>query len=203
MKSYLAFLLPCLLLSACGEGQNARDLLGLSRNAPDEFKVVSRPPLSVPPDFALRPPAEGADTTNLPPSDLAARAMLTGNDEESLSGEKQTMGDAETAVGVVESFDLESEADEGFLANIGAGDAKENIRETLDQEQASREAAIQKELDSAFGWVAKPKDEDSTIVNAEEEKKRLKANKDSGKSVTEGETPSIEPKAKGPLEGIF
>ena len=30
----------CLALTACGEGQNTRDLLGLGRNAPDEFKVA-------------------------------------------------------------------------------------------------------------------------------------------------------------------
>ena len=42
-------------LSACG----GSDSLGYGKNAPDEFNVVKRPPLIMPPDYNLRPPGSG------------------------------------------------------------------------------------------------------------------------------------------------
>lgn len=42
-------------LSACGRS----DSLGYGKNAPDEFNVVKRPPLIMPPDYNLRPPGSG------------------------------------------------------------------------------------------------------------------------------------------------
>ena len=46
-----------LAMGACG---NIRGQLGLDKQPPDEFRIVSRPPLSMPPDYALRPPQPGA-----------------------------------------------------------------------------------------------------------------------------------------------
>src|SRR5579863_4076267 len=45
------------LLSACSG--NWKQTLGLEPTAPDEFAVESRAPLTIPPDFNLRPPAPG------------------------------------------------------------------------------------------------------------------------------------------------
>ena len=41
-------------LAGCGE---IRSKLGLNKQAPDEFTVLSQAPLSMPPNFALRAPA--------------------------------------------------------------------------------------------------------------------------------------------------
>ena len=43
--------------AGCGDTRKA---LGFEKNPPDEFQVISRAPLSMPPDFALRPPDPGA-----------------------------------------------------------------------------------------------------------------------------------------------
>ena len=40
--------------------QNTKEMLGLTKRSPDEFQVVSRAPLSMPPDYSLRPPTPGA-----------------------------------------------------------------------------------------------------------------------------------------------
>jgi hypothetical protein len=45
------------LLSGC---DSIRQIAGLDRRGPDEFAVESRAPLTIPPDFELRPPAPGA-----------------------------------------------------------------------------------------------------------------------------------------------
>ena len=48
----LLALLPALLLLA-GCGEEMRKQFGLGKNAPDEFQVVRRAPLSLPPDFEI------------------------------------------------------------------------------------------------------------------------------------------------------
>ena len=45
------------LLSGCS---SLRQAIGMDRTAPDEFAVESRAPLTIPPDFNLRPPQPGA-----------------------------------------------------------------------------------------------------------------------------------------------
>src|SRR5437870_11071272 len=46
-----------LLLPGCGEFRRA---VGMDRVGPDEFAVESRAPLTIPPEFDLRPPQPGA-----------------------------------------------------------------------------------------------------------------------------------------------
>lgn len=53
------------------------DNLAFNPNAPDEFRVVSKAPLVVPPDYALRPPAPGEPRpVELRPESAARLAML-------------------------------------------------------------------------------------------------------------------------------
>src|SRR4051794_25278678 len=53
----VASLCSTLLLGGC---TSIRQMVGLDRTGPDEFAVESRAPLTIPPDFELRPPAPGA-----------------------------------------------------------------------------------------------------------------------------------------------
>lgn len=53
--------------------------LGMGKNPPDEFAVVTKAPLVMPPDFTLRPPQPGAPATREPsPTDRARNALLPG-----------------------------------------------------------------------------------------------------------------------------
>lgn len=47
------------LLAGCGNG-NWKQAIGIEPTSPDEFAVESRAPLTIPPDFNLRPPEPGA-----------------------------------------------------------------------------------------------------------------------------------------------
>jgi hypothetical protein len=75
------------MVSGCQSTQKA---LGLEKSAPDEFRVITKAPLVVPPDYALRPPRPGdarpgpADATA-----AAARASVFGTD----IGAKATEGE--------------------------------------------------------------------------------------------------------------
>ena len=54
--SLVAVLAACAAASGCQQFSQA---IGAEKVAPDEFRVVTRAPLSVPPDFGLRPPRPG------------------------------------------------------------------------------------------------------------------------------------------------
>lgn len=81
MKQYrLAFMVSLLALTACESGE-VRDSLGLGRTAPDEFVVVSRPALSVPPDFTLVPPEPGAEGPRASTEEMAREALIGTTEE--------------------------------------------------------------------------------------------------------------------------
>jgi Protein of unknown function (DUF3035) len=61
------------MLGGCGELKTA---MGLNPNSPDEFAVESRAPLSMPPEFNLRPPEPGAARPQETPADKQARLAL-------------------------------------------------------------------------------------------------------------------------------
>jgi Protein of unknown function (DUF3035) len=52
----LVGLAAAVAVSGCGGTKRA---LGLERSAPDEFRVITKAPLVMPPDYALRPPRPG------------------------------------------------------------------------------------------------------------------------------------------------
>ena len=69
--------LPRLLaLTACSG--TVQENLGLGKSQPDEFQVVRRAPLTLPPDYSLRPPEPGAPPPAAQDTSSQAREILTG-----------------------------------------------------------------------------------------------------------------------------
>ncbi len=58
--------------------QSASHALGLGKVSPDEFRVVTKAPLVLPPDYALRPPAPGQPRPQELQPESAARQALMG-----------------------------------------------------------------------------------------------------------------------------
>jgi hypothetical protein len=73
-------------LAGCASTRNA---LGITKVTPDEFRVVTKAPLVVPPDFALRPPAPGKPRPQELQPESAARTALLGTRE----GETRSEGE--------------------------------------------------------------------------------------------------------------
>jgi hypothetical protein len=65
-------------LAGCQSTQRA---LGMSKVTPDEFRIVTKAPLVVPPDYALRPPAPGEPRPQELQPESAARTALLGQRE--------------------------------------------------------------------------------------------------------------------------
>jgi hypothetical protein len=190
MRHFLSSLFCLTTLAGCGSG-TVRDTLGLDRPSPDEFRVVSRPPLSVPPQFDLRPPSLETSSPTGIRSDAKAQSLIRG-------------GAAGTAVVPVESKSLEKTSSKGesqFLKNIGAYSADPSVRDQLQQQQAVKE---QKEEEA--GWwdvLSTGTERKEPVVKAEGEAERLKKNKQAGKPVTEGETPETGTRDTGVLGRIL
>ena len=74
-------------LNACS---HAKEALGMTKVTPDEFRVVTKAPLTMPPDYDLRPPAPGEPRPQELQPESAARLALLGarRDESRSDGEK-------------------------------------------------------------------------------------------------------------------
>ncbi len=68
-----------LVLSACGGGETVGEALGYELTGPDEMAVIKRPPLTLPPDFNLRPPRPGEDVALANDASQNARRTLLGS----------------------------------------------------------------------------------------------------------------------------
>ncbi len=155
----LAVLAAATAASGC---QSMQQALGTTRNAPDEFRVVTQAPLTLPPDYNLRPPRPGEPR----PQELApgeeARAALFGQD----------VGQAA------------SEGERTLVSNAGAGAADPHIRDTIDFESQGivrrNEGFVNRLI--AFGGSSAAA---STPLNAEEEARRL-ADEESVRRATGG-----------------
>lgn len=187
------------LLAGCSQS-DVKENLGLVREAPDEFRVVSRPPLSVPKEFYLTPPTPGAERSFGLTPQAQARDLVTGgrSGSEDMPVEDQQNMLADSAAPVVTTSPLMSSAEENFLKRAGAQDTDPAIREKLYQETATQTHKDPGMLDRLRGEEA-----GEPVVDAAAEKNRLEQNKKEKKSVTEGDVPVVDPKKKSTLERLF
>lgn len=178
----IAALLGAGLLGGCGD---ARKALGFDKNSPDEFKIVNRAPLSLPPDYALRPPQPGAIRPQEQAIPQRALAAVTGN-----TGMRQAPTPTAGSAG-----------ENALLARAGTDRANPEIREIVERESSVLAEADITFLDRVMFW-RKPEDR-SPVVDPNREQQRLRENAALGRSVTDGDTPTIKRRKKAPLEGLF
>ena len=139
-----------LLLGGCG---NAREQLGLNKSAPDEFAVVKRAPLAMPPNYSLRPPQPGAPRPQeQAPSQTAQRAVF---------------GETTSDSGYVAS----SEGESALLQEAGATSADPNIRGVVDSESTEIDNSNKPVVDRLLGW--RNDEQEASVVNARKEAERL------------------------------
>ena len=176
-----------LALSACEDVQKQ---LGFVKQSPDEFKVVSQAPLSLPPDYNLRPPEPGIPRPQEGTTSQQAKNAIF----------RLQQPEAGTLEPKIESDDR-SIAELSLLKAAGASQADPNIRRIIDAETLRLNSESDDFLEALVFW--RDPQAMGEIVDAKEEAKRLRENAALGKSVTDGETPTIERNRRAPLEGLF
>lgn len=121
------FLFAVLMLSACSSGNG---LIG-AKNAPDEFEVVIRPPLTLPPNFTLRPNDDNdAASANLANAQAGVSAI----------------GQSQSLLGTNNSANASS-----FEELFGTDQIIPNIRNIIDEETLGIQLDRRVPLEQIFG----------------------------------------------------
>ncbi|HTW26680.1 MAG TPA: DUF3035 domain-containing protein [Acetobacteraceae bacterium] len=170
-----------LLLAACGGGTDLSRTFGFTRDAPNEFSVTTRAPLSMPPDFSLRPPRPGAP-----------RPM-----EESESRQAETALVPQTAL--TGGQGTESPGQEALVQDAGPP-VTNAIRAEVDAD-ARMDQASNGFVDRLLFWQRSSPH--GIEVDPQKEAQRLREDAALGESPETGDTPIIQPRKKGWLEGLF
>jgi hypothetical protein len=169
-----------LALPACTGDELTRNF-GLTRDAPDEFTVTTRAPLSMPPDYQLRPPRPGASR----PQEQSERQQA----EATLAPESILAGPAPST----------SPGQQALLTATGPR-APSDIRNKVDEE-GQLDAPGPSFTDTLMFWRSPPVP--GTAVDPARESQRLRQNAALGQSPEAGNTPIIQPKRESFIQSLF
>jgi hypothetical protein len=183
---FFALTAAAILAASLGGCSSLRNTFGVERGGPDEFTVVRHAPLTLPPDYNLRPPQPGVPRPQEGTAQSQARSAVVGSQSGLVVG---------SGLGSVSS---QSSGEAALLQQAGQIDP--SIRDTLNQE-AGFDTVDRGFLEGLIFW-RKPEPA-GDVVDPEAEAARLKTNAEQGLPVTAGETPIIKRRKKALLEGIF
>lgn len=160
-------LLHLVLLGAIAAGMagcdTIRDAAGQTKDSPDEFAVVTKAPLVIPPDFNLRPPAAGAAPTNqIAPTQAAQAALFTADPATVAASLPATMSTGERYL----------------LVKAGVQNADPTIRQEIASDTAATRAADDSFTNSLLFGSSTPTP--GTAVDADAEARRIDAEKAAG-----------------------
>jgi Protein of unknown function (DUF3035) len=173
--AYVDTILRCALLGAATVAligcQSVREAAGIVKAPPDEFAVVTKAPLVIPPDFNLRPPKPGAAPTNQSSATDSAQAALYGDDP------------AVVAANLPKTYSSEEKT---LLANTGAASADHGIREQITADNKSMATADDSFTDNLLFGSTKPPTGDKP-VDADAEHDKMVADKTISETPVQGQ----------------
>lgn len=170
-------------LGACAETRKA---IGWDKNSPDEFRVVSRAPLTLPPDFGLRPPAPGQARPQEQQPQEAARAAVFGTQSQARA-EPNAAGSA---------------GEQTLVARMGGGNVDPNIRDQIDRETAQLAEADRTFVDRLIFWQQRDPAEGQQL-DAQRESQRLREAAATGRPAGDGAVAIVRRRQRGWFEGLF
>lgn len=172
-----------------------REALGLNKKAPDEFAVVTKAPLVLPPEFGLRPPEPGAPRPQEVPARDRAAAALAGRTD-SAAGQLTPLSRDPNAAAAQRSA-----GESALLQQARASNADPDIRRKVNDEFTQLAERDRRFVDRLIFW--QKSEEPGLAVDAAKEAQRLRENAATGRPVTAGDVPTIKRRERGPLEGVF
>lgn len=176
-------------LGGCSAFEN---LGGGKKVSPDEFKIVSHSPLTMPPNAELRPPRPGEPRPQeVTPADQAKEALspaLAARPQRN-----QVMTGAAQGPG-------RTTAEASLVQKAGGGSADPNIRSRVNQDTKTINDSDKSFIDSLIFWQDTPPA--GVVVDPTKEQQRIRDAQAAGQP-TSGQTPTIKRRQRGLLEGIF
>ncbi|PWS38439.1 DUF3035 domain-containing protein [Falsiroseomonas bella] len=167
--------LPLLAFAGCGSDTSRA--LGFTRDAPDEFLVTTRAPLSVPPQLGNLPvPTPGAPR---PQDSRNAAAILAPG----------TTAAAPTP------------AEQALVARAG-GPVEGDIRRQVDEETLRLDRPPSGTVDRLMNWLNEPPPP-GIAVDPSGEAQRLRENAALGRDPGEGQTPIVQPRSRTFLQRLL
>jgi hypothetical protein len=160
--------------------QDIREAAGVVKTPPDEFAVVTKAPLVIPPDYNLRPPKPGAPPTNQSSPTDAAEAALTGDDPATVAASLPT---------------TYSPGEKLLLANTGGATADHGVRTQIAADTKAMSTASNSFTDTLL-FRSPPDPNAGHPLDADAEHNKLVAAKGDGTPI-EGQAAS----KKDPQEG--
>jgi hypothetical protein len=144
--------------SACTSG--VRQALGSERTTPDEFRVVTIAPLTVPPEYSLRPPQPGELRAEDIFQDRQAQRALFGDFEASNASDAEIL----------------------LAARAGAADANPDVRALIDGETAALVRKDRSFADRILFWREGEGETEALVIterpapiDPEEERRRIES----------------------------
>ena len=180
MKKILGLGLCGLILAGCS---GTKELLGLEKTAPDEFAVYSRAPLSLPPDYSLKPPTPGAERPQEEKQTTKAQRALLGQQANAAQYADMTPGFKD------------------FLSQTGALNVDPSIRQTIDRETSAFIAEEDTFVQDLMFW--KDKQPFGSKIDPALEAQRIREAQALGQPIDGSNSVVIERKEEAILEGIF
>ncbi len=185
-KNVFAIILPILLIGC----SSARDIVGLGKQSPDEFEVVTRAPLSLPPDYGLRVPIPNISRTQEKSVRDSADDLISsrGSSSRQKLSRRNRLG-------------ATSPAEDAILGRAQARSSDDSIRAKLSSDNKTISGTDKKLIDKIIFWQGAEKP--GAILDPEKESKRIKDLKSDGKTIANGDVPVIERADWGLLDGLF
>jgi hypothetical protein len=177
-----ALTLAALLLAGCS-GSDLSRTFGFTRDAPDEYTVTTQVPLSMPPEFTVRPPQPGAPRPQQTSEQQQAEQALV--PQTALTG---------TPTG-------EASPGQSALVQAAGPAAPANIRAQVNNAAAAEAQQSESFVNTLLFWREPPPP--GIVVDPQKEAQRIRENAALGRSQNTGDTPIIQPASKSWLSGLF
>ena len=158
----LNFALLGTVLFLCTGCSDFKRAIGSEKSSPDEFEVVVRPPLSLPPQFSARPDGQDTDTAALAASNALDRSTFFLNQREANA--------------------------ESFNDLFAFDQIEEDIRVKIDEETAGIRFERRLPFQIVFGDLPNV----GPVVDKMAEDARIRRNQLQGRAINEGATPAID-----------
>ncbi len=189
------------LSTALGGCTDVRRALGYEKVIPDEFAVVSRAPLAIPPDYSLRPPQPGA----APSQEVAAQDRA----KEAIFRAGPQQATLPAAAGA------RSPGEGAFLQAAGAPKADPEIREHVADDTALNPGSQRGFVEKLLFWQKSGPPATDEVIDPTKEAERIKQAQATGSPVapdataaksqtaTQQQPPTIERKKSTSIFNIF